>query len=473
MRRSAALRFCGALALAALTGAAAARGRGWELAVAAALLAAYVATMGRAIGGALRAESALRDELRSTVAARTEELERRGAELARSVRQLEVARTHLGVTDRLAAVGRLAGGVAHEVNNPLAIALTNIGWVREHLAAALAGGGDGSAAPAPEELVTALQEAEEASQRVARTVRDLQDFAQERTGGPAAADLVLVLQHVERLVAPEVRARGRLSVELPREPLWVPAAPSRLGQLFAHLLLHAARAIPPGERGEVRLTARRQGETAVVEVQDDGPSLDPEALAHVFDPFYDAWSGGESSGLGLAVCHGLTGALGGEITAERGARGGTAYRVRLPVLANQARLAIRPPDPSRPRVLVVDDEPLVCASLYRLLSRRFDVVPQTSPRQALSLLRAGERFDAVLCDLMMPELSGPAFHQELARARPELAQRVVFLTGGAFTEGTLAFLEATDLPRLQKPCDAAELVRVLSSRCPGPTARAS
>jgi CheY-like chemotaxis protein len=122
-------------------------------------------------------------------------------------------------------------------------------------------------------------------------------------------------------------------------------------------------------------------------------------------------------------------------------------------------------------VLVLDDEPLVCASLQRLLSRRFEVVPQTSPLQALRLLRAGERFDAVLCDLMMPELSGPDFFDRLREARPELASRVVFLTGGAFTEGTREFLRRTENPRLQKPCDAAELVAVLSARCPGPIAR--
>lgn len=313
--RDAAVQSC-ALALAALAGATTARGSAWALALAPAALAAHAVALRRAVGHAVRAGSVARDDLRAVVAARNEELERRGAELASSVRQLELARTHLGVADRLAAVGRLAGGVAHEVNNVLAIALTNIGWVREHLAGTEA---EGDAVPTAE-LVTALREAEEASQRAARSIRDLQDFAQDRGGRP--------------------------------------------------------------------------------------------------------------------------------------------------------RLAPRHDDPARPRVLVLDDEPLVCASLHRLLSRRFEVVPQTSPLQALRLLRAGERFDAVLCDLMMPELSGPDFFDRLQQARPELASRVVFLTGGAFTDGTRAFLDRTENPRLQKPCDSAELVAVLSARCPGPIARA-
>lgn len=460
----------GALALAALTGAAAARGQGLAAALAGATLMAYVVALSRYVARALRHDGEAGERLRAMVEARTEELERRGEELSRSVRQLQAARTHLGVTDRLAAVGRLASGLAHEVNNPLAIAVTNVGWVREHLAAALTGPGTGGAKP--EELVAALREAEEASQRVARSVRDLQDFAQDRPARPSASDLARVLRYVERLVSREVRARARLEVELPREKLWVPGTPPRLARLFAHLLLHAARAPRPGGGGEVRLTVRRQGETAVIEVRDDGPALDDAALAHVFDPFYDAWSGGDAAGLGLAVCHGLAGALGGEIGAERADAGGTLYRVRLPLVTGQSRL-VPPVAPERPRVLVIDDEPLVCVSLYRLLSRRFDVVPLTSAVQALSLLRAGERFDTVLCDLAMPEMSGPAFYEELRRVRPELAGQVVFLTGDAAPERARGPEDRADIPRVKKPCDAAELVAVLCSRCASPLARAS
>jgi C4-dicarboxylate-specific signal transduction histidine kinase len=181
--RLAAVRLIGVLAVAALAGAVAARASGRGAALALAVLTAYAVAMGRAVGRAQRVESAARDELRATVAARTAEREKRGAELAASVRQLDVARAHLGVTDRLAVVGRLAGGVAHEVNNTLAIAVTNIGWVRERLEASMTGG-EGAAAT-PEELVAALREAEEATLRMARTVRDLQEFAH---GGPSAGD---------------------------------------------------------------------------------------------------------------------------------------------------------------------------------------------------------------------------------------------------------------------------------------------
>ena len=460
--------FAAVLLLSALTGAALSRGAWWAALAAGVALVTFAVRMTAEVQRAFVEEDASRQRLRALVDERTGLLEQRSAELAETARRLEVARTHLDLTDRLAAVGRLAGGVAHEVNNPLAIALTNLSWVKDHLPAALSQRPDADDPPT-QELLTAVSESAQACHRVADIVRDLQDFAQERGSGTGGAEVRHVMQHVQRLVYPEVRSRARLTVELPRDPLWVGGPPARLGQLLAHLCLHASRSVGDGgsDREQVRVLVRRDGDGALIEVRHTGRSLDPEALAHVFDPFYEAWSSGDAGrGLGLAVCHGLVGALGGEIEVEPAAEG-AVYRVRLPALTSQARLALRPASGDRPRVLVIDDEPLVVASLYRLLSRKFDVVPHTSPRQALAVLRAGERFDAVLCDVMMPELGGPAFHAEVARLRPALARQMVFLTGGAFTEDARAFLASIDNPRLLKPFEATELVAALSACCFG------
>ncbi len=463
-----AIAFGATLAAAALAGAAAARGHHGTAMALAGALTALVAIAGRRVGRAIRADSEAARRLAALVDQRTSELEQRGRDLAANTAQLQAASAHLCVTDRLAAVGRLASGVAHEINTPLAVALTNMGWLREALPGALRLGQATQGGPSAEELMAALNEAEEAGQRVARIVRDLLDFAQERADAPGAHDLVPLLQHVRRLVAHEVRARARLVIELPDEPLFVSGSSARLAQLFAHLLLHAAYAIEEGraEENEVRIVARAEERGALVEVSDTGRALAPEALAHVFDPFYAAWSGDDpKGGLGLAVCHGLVGGLGGDIAVESVPGRGSVYRVRLPAAASKSRLALGPRGASRPRVLVVDDEPLLCASLYRVLSRDFDVVPHTSARHALSLVRAGEHFDAVLCDLMMPEMSGIAFHEELALLRPALAAQLVFLTGGAFTPAARDFLERVPNPRVQKPFDPAELVTLVGARC--------
>ncbi|MFL5271328.1 MAG: ATP-binding protein, partial [Anaeromyxobacteraceae bacterium] len=430
-----------------------------------ALLAAIVVTGGRRIGLGLRAEACTRARLELEVAERTASLEKQREELAARVGQLAAARAHLGVTDRLAAVGRLASGVAHEVNNPLAVTLTNLSWALESLRAARAG----LAAPPAEEIEGALAEAEGAAQRVAAIVRDLQDFARDRPRDAGIADVVQVVQNVIRLVGHEVRARGRLVVDLPDAPALVAGTSARVGQLVAHLAMHAAVSIAENQpdANEVRLSVRADGERVTVEVRDTGRGLDADQLAHVFDPFYAAWSTGEAHGLGLAVCHGLAGALGGEITAESAPGRGSVYRVSLPVATSAARLVLGGARraAARARVLVVDDEPLVVASVYRLLSRRFDVVPHTSARHALGLIRAGEHFDAVLCDVMMPELSGAAFHEALRQVNPALAAATIFLTGGAFTTAAHAFLERVPNPRVTKPFDAAELVAAIEAQC--------
>jgi signal transduction histidine kinase/ActR/RegA family two-component response regulator len=450
-----------------MAGAAAAGGHN-ELALAfVGALATTVAVAGRGMGRALRADAAARRHLSSLVDERTAELEQQSRDLASKMKELEAARTHLGVTERLAAVGRLASGIAHEINSPLAVTLTNVAWLRETLPGVLGQSRLPQGSPPAPELLAALTEAEEAAQRMARIVRDLLDFAQDRADPAGASDLVAVLQHVQRLVGHEVRARARLAIEVPDVPVLVRGSSARLGQLFAHLLLHAAHAIDEGhaDDNEVRVVLRAE-EGARVEVRDTGRGLTPEALTHVFDPFYAAWNGEEASGgLGLGVCHGIASALGGGIEVESAPGHGSVYRVRFPPAASESRLALAPRAGSRPRVLVVDDEPLVCASLYRVLSRDFDVVPHTSARHALALVRAGEPFDIVLCDLMMPEMSGEAFHAELSQLRPKLAAEVVFLSGGAFTPGAQEFLQAVPNLCIQKPFEPAELITLLSERC--------
>ncbi|MFL5264081.1 MAG: sensor histidine kinase [Anaeromyxobacteraceae bacterium] len=234
--RMPALAFALALLAAAGTGAAASRGAWAAAALSSALLAAIVFTGGRRIGLGLRAEARTRARLEREVAERTASLEKQREELAARVGQLAAARAHLGVTDRLAAVGRLASGVAHEVNNPLAVTLTNLSWALESLRAARAG----LAAPPAEEIEGALTEAEGAAQRVAAIVRDLQDFARDRPRDAGVADVVQVVQNVIRLVGHEVRARGRLVVDLHDAPALVAGTSARVGQLVAHLAMHAA-----------------------------------------------------------------------------------------------------------------------------------------------------------------------------------------------------------------------------------------
>jgi signal transduction histidine kinase len=408
------------------------------------------------------------DHLEALVGERTAELERSRRELAARVAQLEAARSHLGAAERLASVGRLARGVAHEVNNPLAVVRANLDYVAEELQ------GMGGA---PADLRDALSEAGCAARRVSQIVQDLMAFARDGGNEAGAADLAIVLAHVERLVGHELRRRARFDLGVPAGPLLVQGAASRLGHVFTHLLLDAAGAVPDGARERHRITVRVHEDAGAVrvEVHDDGAPIPPALLPHLFDPYFTPTAGfatgatGRTTGLGLAVCFGLVEAAGGTIAAESTPGAGTTFRVTLRRATSETRLSLAPiaaaVRPARPRVLVVDDDPLVCASLYRVLSSRFDVVPHTSARTALGLLVAGERFDAILCDLAMPDMSGMDLFAALEGTHPAAAAGMIFLTGGVFTPESEAFLARVPNVKVEKPFVPADLVKLVQQRC--------
>jgi CheY-like chemotaxis protein len=248
---------------------------------------------------------------------------------------------------------------------------------------------------------------------------------------------------------------------------------ARLGQVVLNLLINAAQAIPDGhaDRHEVRIVTRADAAgRAVLEVHDTGGGIAPEIADRIFDPFFTTKPAGVGTGLGLSICRGIVLGLGGEIRAEPRPGGGTILRVVLPPAPARAPEAPAPapaPAPAaaagrRGRVLVVDDEPAVASAIRRVLAAHHDVTVTGSAEDALEAIRDGERYDAILCDLMMPRMTGMELHAALEQAVPEQARRMVVLTGGAFTDGAREFLERVSLPRCEKPFEAAglrELVR--------------
>jgi len=389
--------------------------------------------------------------------------------VARDVTEREQMRGRLAVADRMVSIGTLAAGVAHEINNPLAYVLGNLDHVRRELgrlrrdAAAGPGLPAGALAARMEDAETALAEALEGAERVRQIVRDLKKLSRAGDGGRGPVDLRQVVDAAASMVAHEIRQRAQLVKEY-RTEARVEANEGRLTQVLLNLLVNAAQAIPEGQvhRNVIRVVVNGTPEVAVLEVQDTGGGIRPEHLARVFDPFFTTKPVGVGTGLGLSICHGIVTDLGGTIEVESTPGRGTTFRIRLPAVpsatAPQAEAA--PPatrQARRARVLVVDDDPMAGRAVGRLLGADHDVTVHTSPRQALTQLRDGQRFDAVICDVMMPDLDGKAFYEELEEVAPELTERVVFVTGGAFTERTEAFLRGTTAPSLEKPFSQAAL----------------
>jgi signal transduction histidine kinase len=233
------------------------------------------------------------------------------------------------MADRMAAVGTLASGVAHEINNPLACVTANLEVLREELAPPAGG----KPTMPMEEILAALDDAREGAERVRLIVRDLRLFARGDAGEREPVDLGGVLQAAERMAGNMVKTRARVVQEhAPLPP--VDGNATRLCQVFVNILVNAAQAIESGhpEDNEVRVRAAVDGDRVVVEVRDTGVGIPPEVRARIFDPFFSTRGIGGGTGLGLSVCHGIVTSLGGEITVDDADRGrGTVVRVALPL----------------------------------------------------------------------------------------------------------------------------------------------
>jgi len=232
-----------------------------------------------------------------------------------------------------------------------------------------------------------------------------------------------------------------------------------------NLLLNAAHAIPEGnsDAHEIRVTTSTDATgRAIVQVRDSGRGIPRKFLSRIFDPFFTTKPVGEGSGLGLAICHGIVTAIGGEITVESQLGAGSTFRVALPPASAEARIEVERPKSIRMktirsgRVLVIDDDVHVCSGLRRVL-REHDVTVVMNGKDALDLLRTNAQFDVILCDLMMPEMTGMALYVHVAAEMPALAEKMIFITGGAFTQAGRAFLDEIPNERLEKPYEPQNL----------------
>ena len=345
--------------------------------------------------------------------------------------------------DRMIAIGTLAAGVGHEINNPLSYVIGNLDLLAEARP-----GVAGFAAGRPDELVRLLDDAREGAARIRDIVRDLKTFSRAGTEDRAPLDVRRLLELSIKLTHNEIRHRARLVEDYGDVPA-VEANEARLAQVFVNLLVNAAQAIPEGaaDANAIHVRTRTDGDRVIVEVEDTGGGIPEEHLGRLFDPFFTTKPADQGTGLGLAICRETVASLGGEIAVDSQVGRGTTFRITLPATRATERvdpaplLAAAGAASRRGRILVVDDEPMLAETMRRALSANHDVVALTSARAAMDLLSSNERFDIFFCDLMMPEMTGMELYARVLEAMPEQAGKMIFLTGGAFTP------RATRVPR--------------------------
>lgn len=383
----------------------------------------------------------------------------RGAE-----RQRE-AESRLVFADRMASVGTLAAGVAHELNNPLMYVLSNLRLTREELDS-----------PDPqtwlERAKHQLDEAIHGAVRMQDIVRDLKTFSRTDDEYRSNVDVRGVLESSINMCWNEIRHRAVLVRDISDTPP-VDINESRLGQVFLNLLINAAQAMPARGIESNRITVRAYTDEgwAVIEVSDNGMGIEPASLSHIFEPFFTTKGVADGTGLGLSICRNIVQAAGGEITAQSEDGQGTCFRVRFPPSERPTEVRRKtkhtpPPVSSTNRpahVIVIDDEALVGKSIRRAL-RNHDVRVFSKGPEALQALCSEDPIDVVFCDIMMPGMSGMEVYKRAVAQRPDLASRFVFMTGGAFTSEARTFIEQTDVVCLEKPFDLAQIRDLVSER---------
>jgi len=379
------------------------------------------------------------------------------------------------LNERLAALGTLAAGVAHEVNNPLSFIIGNQQYALKELADLHA-----RLAELPvlereqlegkvEEISAALSDAEVGADRVRKIVSELRKLSRPGMEKRKRMDPRAALESALAITWTELSSRATIVREYGQCPE-ILADETRLTQVFVNLLINAAHAIDSGEpsTNEVRASTGTDADgAAYVEVSDTGSGIPKSILPRIFEPFYTTRALETGTGLGLSISHGIVASLGGRIHVESQVGSGSTFRVTLPAAERApsvppARHSVAPREGEEYRLLIVDDERILLDSLTRALEDTYDVTTVTSGHEAVLLLERGESFDLVICDLMMPHMTGMEFFGVLESRFPELALRTVFMTGGVFTPAAQRFLAVRSRRVLAKPFTNGELIAFIT-----------
>jgi signal transduction histidine kinase len=372
------------------------------------------------------------------------------------------------MSDRLVTVGTLAAGVAHELNNPLAALIANLDALARDLARASSNGG---LAGATDDLFAELRDARESASRMRHIVGDLKSFSRGSEDVAVPVDVHRVLDSSLRMAHNEIRHRARVVKDYGRVSP-VQANEARLGQVFLNLVINAAQSIVEGHPSENQIrvsTCQPSPGRVVIEIGDTGAGIAPEHLPRIFDAFFTTKPSHVGTGLGLSICHRIVSALGGELAVESELGKGSTFRVVLPRAATDAASPAEDAPSSvaasrRGRVLVIDDEPLIATAIRRTLWLEHDVIIAPAAKGALERILRGEQFDVILCDLMMPQMTGMDLYDQLVRTAPNQAERMVFLSGGTATAAVREFLDDVPNQRLEKPFDTRQLVALVNDR---------
>jgi PAS domain S-box-containing protein len=375
--------------------------------------------------------------------------------------------------DRMIAVGTLAAGVAHEINNPLAFVHANV----EFMLRRLTGEADELFGELSAQVVEeTLRDTLRGTLRIRDIVADLRSFATSADHKLQPVDVEHLVESAVNMAWNQIKQRATLTRDFQGLPN-IECDESGMAQIILNLLVNAAQSIPEGapEENRIHLSTRLEDEEVIVAVRDTGTGIGADIIDRIFDPFFSTKSQDQGMGLGLSICRNLAQGMGGRLEVDSQAGKGSTFRVIVPARVTpedsmEIEVIHDLADVAGGRGIIIDDEPAVLRALERQLSEAYRVETFQSAGDALEGLDQGEKPCFILCDLQMPQISGVEFYRRLQESGSGLDERVVFMTGGAFTEGVQEFLDSVDRPVIEKPFSLAELLEVIEETEPEPRA---
>ncbi len=372
---------------------------------------------------------------------------------------------HLMHTDRMATMGALMAGMAHEINNPLTHVIGGLEQIQNRL---------GAEAELSKEDIKDLHQRVgnllKSSVRISEIVKDLNLFSRNENESLEPVDPRLAMETILPLVQAEIKSRARLIKDFSEVPLCL-ANEGRLGQVFLNLIVNALQAMPAETSGanELHLSIKCTSPSWIeIEVRDNGVGIPAEDLSRIFQPFFTTKPIGTGTGLGLSICFNLVQTFKGEIQVDSQVGKGTSFKVFLP-LAKAASIPLQPekyqPALRQKKILVVDDEEEIRELIASELSEDNEVWTAQNGLRAMEVLRdQGANVDIIVCDLIMAGMSGMELFRQASSEWPGIDQKFLFLTGGAINDEAREILEERGSQVVMKPFSLEQLREVMTLR---------
>ncbi len=355
-------------------------------------------------------------------------------------------------SSRLASVGEMASGIAHEINNPL----TSVVGFSELL----------MEKDLPKDIRDDIKIIHDGSKRVADIVKRLLSFARQQkpvqslTGINEIIESTLTLRKYA-LETSNIEVITHFAPELP----WTVADAGQLQQVFMNIIVNTETEMRKAHgRGRLTIRTERAGDRILISFRDDGPGITKNNMDKIFDPFFTTKEVGEGTGLGLSLSHGIISEHRGNLYARSRPGKGATFYVELPIIDEAKQLGLNEPDEdseagvvSSARILVVDDEPSILAFLSEVLGHEgYEVETAGSGKEALALLEK-RRYSLILCDIKLPGLSGIEIYGKMGEIASSLQKRVIFITGDVIGSNTMEFFKKSKAPHVAKPIDIFKL----------------